>query len=214
MPTVNQQEYNPNFSRELDIEAIISAPLVAASKANVVMVTGQTRFLLEYCFSKTGDGLYQPVMIPMQMTRGVINPGKKPGDPDYITKAELVFTVPLLCLVPINSLVIDKVALDFDLEITSVTASDTKATNNTGKTINDNKAQLNGKVSYDPREYSANPKANQNRPQLSSKLKVSINAGPLPLPSGVLTILDLYNKAIQPLPGNSDKPSDYLPDNV
>ena len=35
---------NPDYSSELNIESIISAPLIAASKANVVMVTGQTRF--------------------------------------------------------------------------------------------------------------------------------------------------------------------------
>ena len=38
---------------------------------------------------------------------------------------------------------------------------------------------------------------------MTSKLKVNIDAGPLPLPVGVLSIIDLYNKSIQPLPSDS-----------
>ena len=45
MPEPQNQSFKPSFNSEINIESIISAPLVAASKANVVMVTGQTRFL-------------------------------------------------------------------------------------------------------------------------------------------------------------------------
>jgi hypothetical protein len=192
------QSFKPNFGNELNIESIISAPLVAASKANVVMVTGQTRFLLEYCFrKKENEDTYQPVMIEMSMVRGVIDNTKKPGDPDYVSKAEMSFNIPLLCLVPLNSLVIDKVTVDFDMEITSVTSYES----NNG--IIDKKAQLNGRISNNNNSTDQN----KNNNQLSSKLKVGINAGPLPLPLGVLAIIDLYTKAIQPLPTNpNNKP--------
>jgi len=199
MPTVYNQAFNPNFSKELDIESIISAPLVAASKANVVMVTGQTRFLLEYCFTKNDNGTYEPVMIQMSMKRGVIDEKKGSSDPGYITQTELIFTVPLLCLVPLNSLVIEKVALDFDMEITSAVGKPAKATNDSGQKITDDQTQLNGRISYDPDQNSGS-NTNQNKSQMSSKLKVRIDAGTLPLPKGVLTILELYTKAIHPVP--------------
>jgi hypothetical protein len=194
MPEPSNQSFNPNFNKELNIESIISAPLVAASKANVFMVTGQTRFLLDYCFNQKkedSDTSYEPVMVEMSMRRGVVNPDKKPDDPDYINLVEMTFSVPLLCLVPLNSLVIDKVTVDFDMEITSVTSYDS----NHG--IIDKQAQLNGRIcrsSTDPSN------SNKNNRQESSKLKVNINAGPLPLPVGVLAILDLYTKSIQPIP--------------
>ena len=65
MAVLINQEFKPNFGSELNIESIISAPLVAASKANVVMVTGQTRFLLDYCFKKNDNNTYEPIMIEM-----------------------------------------------------------------------------------------------------------------------------------------------------
>lgn len=192
MPENLKQSFNPNYSSELNIESIISAPLVAASKANVVMVTGQTRFLLDYCFIKKGE-TYEPVMIEMVMVKGVVDPSKNPEDPDYIKKAEMTFSIPLLCLVPINSIAIDKVNVDFDMEITSVTSYDSS------HGIVNKQAQLNGKISnkQDGSNYTGN---GQYKSQSSSKLTVNIHAGPLPLPVGVLTILDLYTKAIQPMP--------------
>ena len=36
-----QGTFKPQFGAELNIESIIGAPLVAASKANVMMLTGQ-----------------------------------------------------------------------------------------------------------------------------------------------------------------------------
>jgi len=199
MPDPQTQSFKPSFGRELNIESIISAPLVAASKANVVMVTGQTRFLLDYCFNKEEDETtYRPVMIEMSLERGIIDNTKDPSDPDYVTRAQLTFNMPLLCLVPLNSLVIDKVTVDFDMEITSVTSYDSK------HGIINKQAQLNGKISNDHKDAS-NP--NKNSSQMSSKLKVGIHAGPLPLPVGVLAILDLYTKSIQPLP-SAQKPEE------
>ena len=49
-----QGTFKPQFGAELNIESIIGAPLVAASKANVMMLTGQAQFLLDYCFTKRG----------------------------------------------------------------------------------------------------------------------------------------------------------------
>lgn len=192
---------NPNFSSELNIESIISAPLIAASKANVVMVTGQTRFLLEYCFKKESTtGVYEPIMINMVMVKGVVDTSKKPEDPDYIKKAEMTFSIPLLCLVPLNSLAIDKVNVDFDMEITSMTSYEYS---NAGGVI-DRRAQLNGKIS-NKKEDASSPQKGQYKSQSTSRLTVNINAGPLPLPVGVTTILDLYTKAIQPVPKSSEE---------
>jgi hypothetical protein len=196
MPETLNQSFRPDYSSELDIESIISAPLVAASKANVVMVTGQTRFLLEYCFTKNEEkNTYEPIMINMTMTKGIIDYSKKEDEPGYIKKAELTFSIPLLSLVPINSIAIDKVTVDFDMEITSMTSRDCPSSQG----IIDKKAQLNGKISNKSSDKNTSG-SGQYKSQSTSRLTVNINAGPLPLPTGVLTILDLYNKTIQPLP--------------
>ena len=61
----NSERYVPKFHAELNIESVLIAPLVAASKANVMMLSGQARFLLDYCFSLE-NGIYKPVMIQRQ----------------------------------------------------------------------------------------------------------------------------------------------------
>lgn len=203
MPDKYNQPFSPNFSSELNIESIISAPLVAASKANVVMVTGQTRFLLENCFTKNSTtNTYEPVMIDMLMVKGVVDPTKQPEEEGHFKKVEMNFSIPLLCLVPINSIAIDKVTVDFDMEITSVTSSTTDPEKNS---VIEKKAQLNGKISS---KHSDKTDNGQNRSQSTSRLMVNINAGPLPLPVGVLTIIDLYTKAIQPYPKAEQKTID------
>lgn len=195
MPTIFNQAFVPNFSKELDIESIISAPLVAVSKANAVMVSGQTQFLLEYCFIKTADNHYKPVLIEMRLNKGVADDTKSPGDPDYIRQVQMTFTVPLLCLVPMNSLAVEKVAIGFDLEITSAASQTARPTNGAQTTVLDQKTNLNGKMT----QSAATNQRNPNRSQPVNTMNVNIDAGNLPLPVGVLTILDLYTKAIQPL---------------
>lgn len=184
--------FNPHFGAELNIESIISAPLVAASKANVMMLTGQTHFLLDYCFNKVGD-MYQPVMIEMLLTQPVIDATKQPADPGYISIEKMAFQVPLLCLLSLNSLAIDKVSVDFDLEITSVGSYQSNVD------IVEKKAVLNGRVA--PTSQNTGKSAEeQYTDRTSSRLKVNLNASSLPLPKGVLVILDLYTKAIQSIP--------------
>jgi len=76
------------------------------------------------------------------------------------------------------------------MEITSVTAKSYKHDN-----VLDKKVHLNGKISYDPgRDSNVN---NRDKSQMSSRLKVNVNAEPLPLPVGVLAVIDVYVKAIQ-----------------
>jgi len=190
--------FKPNLGKDLNIESIISAPLVAASKANIMMVTGQTRFLLEYCFSKNKESdIYEPVMIQMSIVSSVVdneNPNATQKDKEVPFKeVKMNFTIPLLCLVPLNSIVIKDVSVDFDMEITSSTQKESTKKIGDNQII-DKKAQLNGKISG---SSSTDKKSSTNS---SSKLKVGIKAGQLPLPQGVLAVIDLYTKTIQPVP--------------
>lgn len=191
-----QHIFKPQFAAELNIESIISAPLIAASKANVMMLAGQTKFLLDYCFNKQDD-VHQPVMVEMLLTQPVINPTKKPSDPEYISIEKMAFQVPLLCLIPLNSLAVDKVNVDFDLEITSVGSYQSNID------VVERKAVLNGRVASATQPSEKNSHG-QYTNQSFSRLKVNINASCLPLPKGVLAILDLYTKTIQPVSEKSN----------
>jgi hypothetical protein len=199
MAEFTNQAFNPNFAKESDIESMISAPLVAVSKANVIMTTGQTRFLLEYCFTKGDNNVYAPIMIEMFMTKGIVDETKEAGDPSHIKMVQLTFSIPLLCIIPINSLAVDKVSIDFNMEITSVILKETRIANESKNKVIDNNARLNGKIGSSQDQGVGGRDSKQYKRQVSNRLKININASPLPLPVGVLTILDLYTKAIQPI---------------
>ncbi len=196
MPESTSRPFVPKNSGEIDIESIITAPLVAASKANVVMATGQQRFILDYCFTKTDDGTHEPILIKMVMVKGVVDPDKQEGEAGHLKKVDLVFSLPLLCIVPFSSLAITSLTIDFDLDLTTATSSETTRSKE-GKII-DRKAQLKGRISSSSDDNFGDSTKNNSRSQKSSSLRVSLTAGSLPLPNGLLTILDMYTKAIQP----------------
>lgn len=201
MPSTDSQLTDPDFASQLNIESLIAAPLIAASKANVVMITGQTRALLENCFRRTSDGNYEPVTINMVLTRGSVEENKgtdgaSSQETHRVVVSTLNFSIPLICLIPINNLVVDKINVDFDLEITSVYQAPTGKGLADGDPINEKKAALHGKIANRSSDGKSEEKG-------AARLKVNINASPLPLPLGLLSVLDLYTKSIQPIPATN-----------
>lgn len=95
-----------HLNSEQNIESIISAPLVALSKANMMMLSGQTTFLLKNCF-KYKDGVYEPEMITMSIQVGGAE-GKS-----------MTFQMPLINLLSINALSVAKAHINFPIDITS-----------------------------------------------------------------------------------------------
>ena len=130
----------------------------------------------------------------MSLTQSVIDNNKLPSDDDYMTIKKVNFEVPLFCLIPMNSLAIDKITVDFNMEVTSTSSWEIskQERDKTGKRILRRHAQLNGKIKGGSKE------TNQYTKDSTNQLKVHINASPLPLPLGMLTILELYSKNINP----------------
>lgn len=180
----------PKFSNELNIESIISAPLIAASKANVMMLSGQLQFLLEYCFDKS-ENAYSPKVVTMEMCRHEL----KPDGTSDIDK--LYFQVPLLCLLPINSIAVDNVKVNFDLEVTSI------GSYSSNTPLFEKRAVINGKIA--PARQSNIDGDSYEKLSDTAWLDVEINVGKLPLPKGVLSILDMYTKNITPVSANNEK---------
>ena len=118
------------------------------------------------------------------------------NDNENFQQTELVFQVPLLCLLPMNSLAVNEIKLNFGMEITSLSSYDAKLKTN----LVERKAVLKGRISSG---NNMGQKGNRNKKE-STNLNVEITAGPLPLPKGVLSIIDLYTNAIQPRPVNKE----------
>lgn len=194
---MNRSNRPPKHSQkqdsELNIDALIAAPLVSLSKANSLLLNGQAYALLNQYFTKItktenkqeGSELevYQPKLIHMLLT-------KYQQVEQQQIKQELVFEVPLLAIVPLNSIAIQQMHLSFCLDITSITSYC-----NNHNDIIERKAQLNGKIAST--KLLPSPRKKRKRCNQQS-LHIDIQVGSLPLPLGVLTLLELYNKYIQP----------------
>lgn len=186
METDDRNVTFPTFGNELNIESIVSAPLIAVSKANVMILSGQLSFLLDYCFEKVGD-VYRPKMVSMEMSGSEL-------DVDGTAKSgRLYFRVPLLSLLPLNSIAVDKLKVDFDIDVTSIGsyASNTP--------LFRKRAVINGKIAPGRQDGQ-----NGDKDSATARMSVTIDVGQLPLPKGVLSLLDIYTKNIVPVSVKQD----------
>src|SRR5699024_4477592 len=117
----------------LPMSSLIGAPLNAAAKANSAMAVTQTKFILDTCFEHQSDPDnpdnqtdYNPIMINMTLTRPIIHPPEdaptedNPNPaPSGIDTATTTFNLPLLTVIPINSLGVDNATVTFEMEVKS-----------------------------------------------------------------------------------------------
>jgi hypothetical protein len=165
---------------------------------------------------------YTPIMIVMELTRGVITPGKPPvpedttvtphipavaGTTTTIQYLTTTFNLPLLTIVPLNSLAVQTVDITFEMEVKSSFAEDTSEKKE--KEIKGS-AEFEAKVGWGP--FSASIKASASYDQKdssthdthyqksnSAKYTVNVHAGQLPLPSGVNIIIQAFANSISPI---------------
>jgi hypothetical protein len=128
-----------------------------------------------------------------------------------------MFNLPLITIIPINSLGVDNVTIDFEMEVKS-SYSETEDTSKSSETSA--KATLEGKLGWGPlsvsikgsASYSSKDSATHNthyEKSNSAKYTVNVHAGQLPVPKGVNTIIEAFTQNIQPidLTSNSDNNS-------
>jgi hypothetical protein len=178
---------------------------VAAAQANNMMAITQTKFLLETCFSLKKQGekeIYNPIMINMTLTRPVINADGTEAEP-----METDFNLPLLTIIPLNSLAVDEVNVNFEMEVKSSfatdksagSASESKDENSISQKINDNhmSAEFSGVVAAT--ENSNSNDSSSFKKSNSAKYEINAHAGQIPLPVGVLTIIETFSQSITPI---------------
>lgn len=165
---------------------------------------------------------YAPIMIMMSLTRPVITPGNKanPGNPTatppvpptqataaIIQNITTQFNLPMLTIVPLNSLAVETVDVAFEMEVKSSFSeeqTEEKSKEIKGEASFEAKAgwgpfsvTVKGSASYDSKDSSTHnthyEKSN------SAKYTVNVHAGQLPLPKGVNTIIEAFTQAIQPI---------------
>lgn len=167
---------------------------------------------------------YEPIMIKMSLTRGYVVPGS-PAIPEHLDPSDntktipavaavppkmesftTTFDLPLLTIIPLNSLGVDEVDITFEMEVKSSYGeeqSQETEKNFSGATSFETKigwgpfsASVKGSASYDSKDKS-NSSSHYEKSN-SAKYTVHVHAGQLPLPKGVNTIIEAFTQAITP----------------
>lgn len=165
---------------------------------------------------------YAPVMIMMSLTRPVITPGSKgvaanptatppipavPPTAAIIQNVTTQFNLPMLTIIPINSLAVETVDITFEMEVkSSFSEEQTDSSEKEMKAEASFEAKVGwgpfsvtvkGSASYDSKDSSTHnthyEKSN------SAKYTVNVHAGQLPVPKGVNTIIEAFTSCIQPI---------------
>lgn len=136
-----------------------------------MMLSGQTTFLLKNCF-KYKDGVYEPEMITMSIQVGGAE-GKS-----------MTFQMPLINLLSINALSVAKAHINFSIDITS---SDSYPANGPTDILSE-KALYRGRLNGTDRD---------GKTPVMKGLEVSVETSSQPLSRGLLTVMELYEKAIR-----------------
>lgn len=190
-----KRKFEPAFEN-LPMDQIIGAPLRATASANSMMAREQVKFLMDFCFQKDGDG-FQPVMIEMIMMRSEMVPDDSSSKVDikrYVSK----FSLPLLTIIPLNTLSVNDFEIDFDMEITSLEQSQQKSDSlHEGESSGEQTSEVKfmGKVSNKDQQTSSS----QYERKVNSKLSINIKGGQQPLPLGLTSIIDLFSKNMEPI---------------
>lgn len=193
----------------LPMDSLIGGPLNAAAKANAAMALTQTKFMLDTCFQPL-DGKengYKPIMIKMSLERGVITPPQTEGGETKIQPLVTEFNLPLLTIVPLNSLAVDEVKIGFEMEVKS-SYGEEHSEDSTKKVAAE--ASFEAKIGYGPfsatvkgsASYSSEDKKSMSshyEKSNSAKYTVEVHAAQLPLPKGVNTIIEAFSKSIEPV---------------
>ncbi len=220
----------------LPMDSLIGGPLNAIADANGKMAKSQTQFILESGFNITKKdvvhhewdenewkkvteqlSVYDPIMINLSLSRPSLDENgnqlliEELKDGNIIKRAvpnaEFTIKVPLLSVIPINSLGVQSAEINFEMEVKS--SSDEK-NSDSSKTKLDGSATVNASIGWGPFKVSVKGSASYSSEDAKSrdthyqksnnaKYTVNVKAGQLPLPTGITTILDIYAKNIFPV---------------
>ncbi|MDD1781154.1 DUF2589 domain-containing protein [Enterovibrio sp. ZSDZ35] len=191
----------------LPMRSLVGAPLIAAAQANSEMALAQTRFLLDTCFEKIPDGdsqLFKPIMVSMTVTRPVIDRNGQPGE-----DVETRFSLPLMTLIPLNSLAVDEVKVYFEMEVVSSFSSVSKNSEDTKRDEKEDSSlsqrletseqttELTGSVSSTSNHHASGE--TEKKQSNAAKYEITTHASQLPLPKGITAVIDAYTQCISPI---------------
>ena len=181
----------------LPLKALIGAPLKAAADANGMLARSQTQFILSTCFDADDSGKLTPKMITFDIHRTVINPNGSIAD----ETAKMTFSIPMLTIVPINTLAVDELDVAFEMEVKSSREYNHETPE---QEIKSAEGKMNDpynadKFTCEMHGTLANKDNQSGKSNGNARYEIKMHAGKSPLPLGLTTIIDVFTKNIAPI---------------
>jgi len=188
----------------LPMDALIGGPLQAAAKANAQMISANADFILKTGFQETPDPndntktIKTANMVKFGYKQNIVN--KADDGSVTIEPKDVEIDVPLLAIIPMPALKVDKVDINFTMSVNSST-EDTSGT--------DSEAGFEGSASVGWGPFKAtvsvhgktsSHSSNTRKSDNSAKYDVSVSASDSGMPEGLARVLDMMNDAISPTP--------------
>ena len=189
----------------LPLKALIGAPLKATADANAMLARSQTQFILSTCFEPTGEnnGNLRPKLLKFKIERTILKADGTPAP----QKAEMEISIPLLTIIPMNTLAVDELNVSFEMEVKSSTEykhedSSVLKNESQGEVTNPYHSdrfscEMHGTLASSSKNQSSNSSSGSNTSH--ARYDITMHAGKLPLPTGITTIIDMFSKSIAPI---------------
>lgn len=190
-------EVASNF-QGLPMRELISAPLISVCEAQLMLAQASYNYMTKIGFkTKAGqDGQVEigdPNLLSFKLQRPV-------ETPDGITTSEITVQAPFLGLVPIPSLLIDNVNVDFQMEVTSAVQAKDDSTSETTLNANaDFKLGFFGKAHVDMHGKVTSSRESTRSTNQTAKYQVSLSAHQQPPTEGLSKLMDILASCTQPL---------------
>ncbi|MEN8857945.1 MAG: DUF2589 domain-containing protein [Flavobacteriaceae bacterium] len=180
-----------NQMQGLPMNQLISAPLKAACDSQFQLAQSAYKFMTQIGF-QNGD-LTKPNLLKFNLQRPV-------ETPDGITTSNIEVQAPFLGLVPVPSLLIDDVNIDFQMEVNAATSS--KSTKAEEAQI-DGHTEFNlgffGKGHIDVQGKVSSSRENTRSTNQTAKYQVRVSARQQQPTEGLSKLMDIMASCIAPL---------------
>lgn len=179
----------------LPLKALIGAPLKAAADANAMVARSQTQFLLSTCFDKDEkSGQLKPIMIEFTLSRQVLDSAGK-----LAPSQQMTLQMPLMSILPISSLAVEKLKIAFEMDVKSSTHFNHEQNDDLKKSSSGDLDSKQRSHQFATEMHGSLTCSESQKQQAHAKYQIELEAGTLPLPIGLRTMLDVFAKNIAPI---------------
>lgn len=184
----------------LDMTSLIGGPLQAACEAQTLLAASTTRFIENVGMTTDENGNKTVKTTSFSFTRAASGDGEGNGNGKEVVE----MNVPLLSIINVPSLQVNKVDVTFDMEVKSAVASESKSEK---KGELDAEAKLgigpfhmDVKIKGSISSQESNTRSSDN----SAKYHVEVHAAQADTPEGLSRMLDMLATACTPVAVKSD----------